>query len=717
MDRREFLKCGAAGAAVLFHAFCPCAGGEKDALGRLLEIEAPIDRWVDAIPLGNGQAGALLWGSGDELRITLDRADYWHVKRNPMMDDPDATWSRLPLYTNDMSRLLSKYCVRKDPCKLPGVRLAARFADGASCRRFALNAREGSAEIVVATKAGERRLRAWFDDDSPYLTMAVPDGVAFSSMSFTTNAAFAALGGYPEPEVDISARGAFYRRGNRIGAKGRWVNDFKAGVRFVGADAVPDSAFWRRFWRVSEVELPDATLQRYYDFAMYCYGAASRPPYAPIALQAVWTADNGTLPPWHGDYHMDLNVQESYWAAPVAGHVDALDAYAFHMVELLPAFQEYGRKFFGMKDGAAAIPGHMAYDGTFIAGGPMWALPLSHGLWGFAEVFNAWAYRPTPERLERIWPLGIALAKGVDQVLLPPDGEGVRRYAVSGSPEISSDGGIGGSDLKSFLKPNTTYDRSVTRGFLLQVAALAKARGSREDEKWLMALAASLGPALLDERGRYLVAPGMPLMRSHLHLSHLHDIFPFGNVDDGADARASVSHYLSLGKSGWAGHTLPEAACKCACVGLGDEAVVCLREFASFFTARNGFHINYGYCKAVGRTPPKKDVFTLEANLAFARGVQELLLQGAFGRIRLFPSLPGEWKDKGVRFRDLLVPGGHKVCATHEPDGRVSGEVVGFSREEVELTFPDGSSRMLKLEPGKATRFDSASTKGVSSKP
>ena len=691
------------GAEILLQAAC-----ERIPLERLFEMEAPVDRWVDAVPLGNGQAGALLWGSGDELRITLDRADYWHAERNPIMDDPDATWSRLPLYTNDMAKLRSKYCVRRNPCKLPGVRLVAHFADGVSCRRFVLNAREGSAEIIVATRAGERHLRAWFDDDSPFLSLSVPDGVEFASLGFTTNAAFAALGGYPEPKIDISPGGAFYQRGNRPDAKGRWVRDFRAGVRFVGADAAPDSAFWRRFWRVSEVELPDAVIQRFYDFAMYCYGAASRPPYAPIALQAVWTADNGTLPPWHGDYHMDLNVQESYWAAPVAGHVDALDAYAFHMTELLPAFQEYGRKFFGMKDGAAAIPGHMAYDGTFIAGGPMWALPPSHGLWGFAEVFNAWAYRPTAERLERIWPLGLALAKGVDQVLLPPDEEGVRRYVVSGSPEISSDGGIGESDVKSFLKPNTSYDRSVTKGFLLQVAALAKARGSHGEEKWLQNLAASLGPALLDEQRRYLVAPGMPLRRSHLHLSHLHDIFPFGNVDAGADALSSVRHYLSCGKSGWAGHTLPEAACKCASVGLGDEAIVCLREFASLFTARNGFHLNYWYRDAVRRDRPQCDVFTLEANLAFARGVQELLLQGAFGRIRLFPSLPGEWKGGRVRFRDLLAPGGHRVSATYEPGGRVYGEIVGFSKCDVEVAFPDGASRLLMLEPGKAARFDSS---------
>ena len=690
------------GVLIASHAAAPSFGAASaaDSLERLFEVEAPVDRWVDAIPLGNGQAGALVWGSGDELRLTLDRADYWHVERNPMLDDPNATWANLASFTNDMPKLLAKYVIRRDPCKLPGVRLTARFAGGVTCRRFVLNARDGSAEIVVSTHGGDRTLRAWFEDDSPYLSLSLPADVRFASLGFSTNAAFARLDGYPEPTADISGKGAFYRRGNRAGVTGPRVRDFVAGVRFVPDSARPASAFWKRFWTVSDVSLPDAQIQRFYEFAMYCYGAASRPPHAPIALQAVWTADNGDFPPWHGDYHMDLNVQESYWAAPVAGHLDALDAYAFLMTDLLPAFQDYGRSFFGLRDGAAAVPGHMAYDGTFIAGGPLWALPLSHGLWGFAEVFNAWAYCPTKERLERIWPLARALAEGVDQVLLAPDADGVRRYAVSGSPEISTECEIGESDVRSFLRPNTSYDRAVTKGFLKQAAQLAEARGCAAEARRYRALADALGPAVVDGKGRYLIAPGMPLAKSHLHLSHLHDVFPFKDVDPEADARASVEHYLSLGKMNWAGHTLPEAACKCACVGLGDAALECLSEFATHFTARNGFHLNYWYRDAVKPDREPNDVFTLEANLAFARGVQEMLLGGEDGRIRLFPALPSGWKGKRTSFRDWRVPGGHRVTAVREPDGRIHGQVVGFSDASVELVFPDGACRALRLKAG-----------------
>ncbi|HNX04610.1 MAG TPA: hypothetical protein PKI32_03875, partial [Opitutales bacterium] len=388
-------------------------------------------------------------------------------------------------------------------------------------------------EIVLDTPAGERTMRAWFDDDSPFLSLAVPTGVAFASLAFTTNSAFAKLGGYPEPRVEISGKGAFYRRGNRLGAKGRWVRDFAAGVRFLPAETKPDSAFWKGFWSVSEVRIPDPKLQHFYDFAMYCYGAASRPPHAPIALQAVWTADNGGLPPWHGDYHMDMNVQETYWAAPVAGHLDALDAFADHMVALLPELEKYGRDFFDMKNGGAAIPGHMAYDGSFIAGGAMWALPLVHGLWAFAQVYDAWAYRPTPERLEKIWPLAAALAEGADQVLLPPDADGVRRYAVSATPEV----GENTAEAVAFA-PNTTYDRSITRGFFKQVANLAAAKGDKVARDRFLKIASSLGKPNLDAKGRYLLDAKTPLASSHRHPSHLHDVFPYFDVDPGADARA-----------------------------------------------------------------------------------------------------------------------------------------------------------------------------------
>ena len=41
-----------------------------------------------------------------------------------------------------------------------------------------------------------------------------------------------------------------------------------------------------------------------------------------MPLQGVWTADNGGLPPWKGDYHNDLNTQMTYFGYHAAGNFD-----------------------------------------------------------------------------------------------------------------------------------------------------------------------------------------------------------------------------------------------------------------------------------------------------------------------------------------------------------------------------------------------------------
>ena len=42
-----------------------------------LKLKAPVSRWDDALPLGNGLMGGLLWGEGTMLRLSLDRGDLW----------------------------------------------------------------------------------------------------------------------------------------------------------------------------------------------------------------------------------------------------------------------------------------------------------------------------------------------------------------------------------------------------------------------------------------------------------------------------------------------------------------------------------------------------------------------------------------------------------------------------------------------------------------
>lgn len=54
----------------------------------------------------------------------------------------------------------------------------------------------------------------------------------------------------------------------------------------------------------------------------YLFASTSREGGVPMPLQGVWTADEGTLPPWKGDYHNDLNTELSYTHYLKANHLE-----------------------------------------------------------------------------------------------------------------------------------------------------------------------------------------------------------------------------------------------------------------------------------------------------------------------------------------------------------------------------------------------------------
>ena len=63
--------------------------------------------------------------------------------------------------------------------------------------------------------------------------------------------------------------------------------------------------WWDKYWSKSSISIPDTILEKQWYLEQYKFGSAARDGAPPISLQAVWTADNGKLPPWKGDFHHD----------------------------------------------------------------------------------------------------------------------------------------------------------------------------------------------------------------------------------------------------------------------------------------------------------------------------------------------------------------------------------------------------------------------------
>src|SRR5687767_9208959 len=60
-----------------------------------LHYTTPAMTWDEALPLGNGILGALIWGDGKLLKISLDRTDLWDLRKVPEFHSPEYTYKTM----------------------------------------------------------------------------------------------------------------------------------------------------------------------------------------------------------------------------------------------------------------------------------------------------------------------------------------------------------------------------------------------------------------------------------------------------------------------------------------------------------------------------------------------------------------------------------------------------------------------------------------------
>jgi hypothetical protein len=118
-------------------------------------------------------------------------------------------------------------------------------------------------------------------------------------------------------------------------------------------------------------------IERQWYQEQYRFGSTSRRGAPPISLQAIWTADNGRIPPWKGDFHHDLNTQLSYWPCYTGNHLDEGLAYLDHLDGNRAAYKAYTKRYFGV-DGLN-VPGVTTLDGKEMGGWIQYVQRWAHG--------------------------------------------------------------------------------------------------------------------------------------------------------------------------------------------------------------------------------------------------------------------------------------------------------------------------------------------------
>lgn len=724
----------------------------------VLTVNGPITRWDEGLPIGNGLVGALVWGEGRTIRISLDRADLWDTRLPEVFASPDWTYANMVALkvAKNHARHQELFDVPYDtipyPTKLPAGRVEITLPEGVTVASWRLDGATQCTEIqLVRADGGEvAAVRGAVMGGTPTILLEeLPVG---STMLIVWPEGLRNLG-YPEPETrsegsersftQMTAEdGAFAvaatltttdpigEQADRARAmlaisisKGNNTRDALAqaskNVRlgllaalFKDADINSfDASHRQRVSEISRISIPDAALQLHYDLCKHYYIAGSAKDQPPMPLQGVWTADEGGLPPWKGDYHNDLNTQMTYLAYHASGLVDQGLSWINFNWNLMAEYRAFASGFYALppredryadpRHEPVLIPGVMTIKGQPMGGWGQYSLSPTHSAWIAQSFYLHWKHTGDEAFLrERAYPFCAAIGNGL-LGLMTKDEKGHVKLPLSSSPEIHDNA------YAAWLIPNSNYDLSLMRWLFAALNEMAEVEGEADvAARWSGALAA-MEPLHVDEKTGLMFDAKETYAESHRHFSHAMAIHPLGTLTiEGSDAdRAAIDATLdqmkAMGTDWWTGYSFSWAACMFARAGRAEEALDFLTKYLAF-TGPNGFHLNGDQTKS-GLSRFTYRPFTLEGNFLAMQAVQEMLLQswGVVGTpgseiVRVFPAVSEKWAD--VSFDGLRAEGGWIVSAR-----RMEGRTT-----RVEILRPSGSkdraTTAAEMDPNAPTR-------------
>lgn len=676
-----------------------------------LVFSKDIKRWDEAVPLGNGICGALIWGSSEGLRFSLDRNEIWDNTRLEGTYTEEYTYETMVKLAREskneeIRRIFDAPYNHVCPTKLTAGKLIVDFGAGKNvCSELDLTRAEAkllvgeniqvesflhaceNVGMIRVNPAGEEFS---FRVENPAYGVEGVDVWEEESCDSVNTASLKKLI-YPAPEIvseekvtyfiqQISPEfsyGIFAMRKEQEGSaqiaytvcvstegelwKESALKRVEAALERGYEDMlVSHLDWWDQYWGKSSICVPDPLFQKNWNLAQYFLASCSRKGGYPMPLQGLWTADDGMLPPWKGDYHFDLNVQMSYYSYLKANHVEEGEVLIDYLWSLTEKAREFAKRFYGSK--GLCLPSVMTITGEALGGWAMYALSPTNQIW--TSQLMERHYRFTGDRKfleEKAYPYLEETGAFILGLLEKRDGK--YYLPISSSPEIHDD------SPEAFLTPNSNYDLGLMRYLFSTLARLSGELGNGKEPFWKEQLAC-LPELAVNEEGVLMLSPDEELKESHRHFSHVMSIHPLRLLPyEGEENRriidATVDALEGLGSGWWVGYSFPWMAEIYAIQKNGNGAAKQLELFWENFCSPNGFHLNGDYKKR-GLCIWHYRPFTLEGNFGAADALQEMLLQREDNVLELFPAIPEEWLQETVAFTDLCAEKGLLVSAVME---------------------------------------------------
>ena len=668
----------------------------------------------EGMAFGDGKTGVLVWGGGDEIRLTVGRSDLWD-HRGGYSWTPEQNYTNIvaAVHSGDKDRLYGLFKKEtpkgepRNPYMLPLGRVVVTLRDGWRLKR---------GELDTATGLG--RLELWYPamkegDGTAFaeITMSKNDGGVFA-MKFPKSVEFEAktipATDYPVYERKLKPLGFEKARvfdGAVPDAGGfRWklpADDpvwlswaKKSGVVAIKtgrgdkvvADVLMTAAFdtvakesreyWAKFWAEgARVKVPDPVIQRIYDYGMYRFGAMTDPDGVPAGLQGVWLEDD-RLVPWNGDYHFNINVQECYSPAYRGGHFENLLPLFRMVLSWRPLLKDNARKFVGIDNGYV-LPHSVDDRGVCIGG--FWTGTIDHGstAWVAAMMMRYVRYSGDVEFLKGGAFDFMKGAMNVYRAMMEDEG-GKLTLPLGPSPEW------GGADVRSAVGRDPSFQLAAAHRLARDLVNAAKLLGVQPDAMWLD-VEKRLPQYSAGGSGIELFR-GQALTESHRHHSHMAGLYPFDTLDLSDKATRDVAAktyrtWVARGTGYWSGWCVPWASILNTHVGNAQAAAEFLRSWDAYFcnpghgSLHNAYAPGFSTFTIFGSFAGSGDgqIMQMDGQCAAATAVLEMMAHEVNGKVEFFKGCPESWRE--VSFENLALSDGRRVNG-RRIDGNIAIEEV-----------------------------------------